>query len=216
MTELVIGKAFDLAVGEVLSESVRRLMVARTMKVRAAILEDVRNANIELSDLMSKDANIAMMIALVEALRQGAAIRNLRIIARILTYKAIRPDETTDDFLSWTEVVKSLTARELWFLITLWKSFKEDPDEPGSDRDNSKTARAKAFSKLVGPGRLLKDAYEYETYGYSLLRTGFVTMISIIADFNLFRPTEKLDRLVEMARLNNWAEGTIEEMELND
>ena len=207
--ELVVGKAFDLAVGELLSTSVQRLMATRTSAVRAAIVEDARNARVELNDLVLKDENVAMMVALVDALRQGAAIRNLRIIARILTYKASHPAEGTDDFLNWTDTVRALTTKEIIFLLTLWRSFQEDPDEPDADRDPNKSARAKAFTKLVGAGKLLRDTQEYEVYGYSLLRTGLVAMISIMAEFNMFRPTEKLAKLIEMARLNEWAEGEL-------
>jgi hypothetical protein len=212
--ELILGRIFDLAVEEVLSDTARRLLHRRTTAVRALLIEDLRNSGVSLAEAAERDEVVSMMITLVEALRQGAATRNLRIIARILAGKAANPAEGTEDFIAWSDAIKGLTYKDISFLLTHWRRYSEmriEDAAPGGDP--VKVTRDKILRELVGEGKLLQSTAEYEMYGYSLLRTGFVTMMSLISDFNVFVPTSRLSRLVEMARLDEWAETELAETE---
>ncbi|MEJ0022857.1 MAG: hypothetical protein WDN76_05030 [Alphaproteobacteria bacterium] len=116
---------------------------------------------------------IAMLVGFYMATAQGAAFRNLRIIAQVLANKTAGPKSRPDDFIMWTDALKGLLPEEAILLATLLKNDRD----LASERNNGKVFQA-TRDALVGADLPFGSPEEFVAVCGALMRTGFVVALS--------------------------------------
>jgi|CXWL01.1.fsa_nt_gi hypothetical protein len=198
MAELLATKAFDWAVGEVLSAVATKVLSSRINATRLAVADEFARGGISVQDLEARDDLVAAMIALVEALRRGAAIENLRLVARIIAAKANGGNDGQDEVLMWTEMIASLTAEERYFLAVLARYDRAVPSPaPGAFEHEDRVSEA--FTEEIQHENPFGNSYErVQSTGLGLLRTGCVKPIVLVSGAYRFVGTSKLRRLAKL------------------
>jgi hypothetical protein len=175
-------------------------------------MEQLRNGEIDPETAAASDRTAGMMVQYFVAMTQGAAFRNLQLLAQVLAYSAKNVEDGQDEFVRWSDAIGGLTKQEIVFLAGLWRIYSETSPDHSNENDLLKPARERVHRELVGPGKVCKNFDEFQEVGYALLRTGFVMMVSLIGGFNSFRPAPRLLRLVQMADLNSFADEKLDEL----
>jgi len=147
-----------------------------------------------------------MFVKFYQAMAQGAAFRNLRLIAKILAHKAANTTERTDDFLMWADSIAGLLPEEAVLLAALHRHYadaklkKKEPDRIHNQ------AMTTLQGELVGPRKTFATKEQLEATGTALGRTGFVILVSGWGGGMSFSPAPRLDQLATLASLDQWAD----------
>lgn len=197
----IVSGALDLAI----KREVRKLVERRAVEVQRLLIEELRTARINPQDVEKQEGIVAMCVATYTAMVQGAAFRNLRLIAKVLAHKAADPDDRGDDFLAWVDAIASLSQVEAIFLATLHDmseevlKLKEPPDKQHA------VMIGETKRKLVGATKIIKSEVEFQALCSALTRTGFVILVSGYGSLTV-APAPRLSALARMANLQEWAD----------
>jgi hypothetical protein len=192
----VVQTALEATVSSALRGVMKRYFDDR----RDMLIEELRIAQVDLQAASERDEFVAMLIRFFQAAMQGAAFRNLRVIAQVLAYKTKQEDPSQDDFLMWADAIGGLAPDEVVFVATLLReTVAAEEREVGADAAciaAHNATRAILFDD--NPSAMLM-------VGSSTQRTGLVVSLSVFGG-NRYQVTSKMRRLADMARLNEWAE----------
>ena len=202
MSEVLAAKAFDWAVGEVLSAAITKLLASRIRAGRLAVVSEFARGDISLEKLADRDDLLAGLIALAESLRRGAAIENLRLIARVIANKANAGNDGEDEVLMWAEMISSLTSEERFFLAVLAKCEAAATETSEPETFESEARVSELFSAEIVDGSPFGRNYErVQSTGLGLMRTGCVKPVILGSGGFRFAGTSKLRKLSRLAEL---------------
>ncbi len=150
------------------------LMRKRTEVARLILLEEIRHGQSQL-EFGDKDEAAAILYRYVRAAEEGAARRNLRLLAAVISGRASGPGLYADDFLRWADVLSGLRYEEILVLSVIQQMNAREPDGL-----SHKSPLTKFWNDCLDA---LKENHRMEAtqasaYAASLMRTGMVTPVS--------------------------------------
>ena len=162
-----------------------------------------------LSNDVAPDTFFGLLHRYLNATKQGAARRNLRLMAQVLAGSLEQdcPFEP-DKLASFAELVSDLTRDEIKFLAVFWSSHIEsskspletiDPNISAEERVQVST-QAMALERLV-PG-ICATKLDFSALGGSLTRTGLIVAQSVYGGTR-FDITPRLAELAQLSDLNS-------------
>jgi hypothetical protein len=199
--EVVAKAALDTAVRQSLQVFMRR----RANDALALVIEEIRTANVDPNDIEEREDVAAMLVAFFMAMAQGAAFKNLRIMAKVLARKTADPGARQDDFVMWSNAIGGLLHEETVLLATLHREFANAQREVEDKEEARKLALDRLTAELVGPGRLFAEETEFNAVCGALTRTGFIVLLNTWGG-SVPIPAPRLMQLAKMANLQAWAD----------
>lgn len=190
----------------VIPESMKRYLEGRKKRSFDILVEELRIGNVDPEEAAARDEVAAMFVKFYQAMAQGAAFRNLRIIAKILAHKAADPKERTDDFIMWADAIGGMTRDECIVLATLLRIGKIQSRDTGlpptlNTHDVFKVARI----ELCGAGKRFSDTQSYYATCSAMVRTGLVIPASGYGSIEYVLSIRAVD-LANMVLLDEWAD----------
>lgn len=207
--DLIAKVALDIAI----KSEIQKFLRKRTTEATSILIEEMRIANIDPGEAAERDDVIAMMVSFYLAMAEGAAFKNLRLIAKILAGKAADPSARTDDFIMWKEAIASLTREEAILLATLhkhWemaKAYGAAQGQTDSEGELHNAVLPNVRAELTGPEKLFAEPAEFTHAATWISRTGFVSVMPVWGGVSVV-PTGRLAMLATMANLQAWADET--------
>jgi hypothetical protein len=188
------GEVFDLSLGE----AVGRLLQSRAAAARDILQDELSRAAIGIADAADKDEAAAMVFEYTEAARQGAARRNLRMLAQILAGALVTAPIYASEFLRWSRILADLTREEIIVLAKLHEVHSM-PTMTVGDTKQFQEIDAKMLLDLQAVG-VAQSKLEMSMHLGALQRTGLVILHSGYGG-SWYVPTPRLDALLALTRL---------------
>lgn len=199
---LLAGKAAEI----VIPEAMKAYFEDRKRRAFEIVVEELRLADVSPDEAANRSDVAAMLVKFYQAMSQGAAFKNLRLIAKILSHKAASPDERTDDFIMWADSIGGLLHEEAVLLAALHRHYEEARVTKNNVANKvHNQAMSTLQGELVGPRKTFETRDAFEATGTALARTGFVILVSGWGGMMSFSPSPRLARLAELASLDEWA-----------
>ncbi|WP_342238098.1 hypothetical protein [Inquilinus sp. OTU3971] len=172
----IAASASGLPFGKAVSSLVEGVWRKRQERAKEVFLDEMRRGNLPPSYVQVDDETIAILLRFNRAAMEGAAKRNLRLMARVFVGMARVHSIQADEFLSLADSLSSLRREEAVVLADLLCAFKAIED--GLIENNQKNVNAFQEAKEKSMARLSINEEGYLSFCGSLLRTGFVLSIS--------------------------------------
>lgn len=202
---LLAAKAAEV----VIPEAMKAYFEHRKRRAFDIVLEELRLANVDADEAATRSDVAAMFVKFYQAMSQGAAFKNLRVIAKILAHKASDPGERADDFIMWADAIGGLLHEEAVLLAALHRHYEKARITKNNVTDKvHNQAMLTLQGELVGPKKTFETNDAFEATGTALARTGFVILVSGWGGMMSFSPSPRLHRLAQLASLDEWAEST--------
>ena len=190
----------------VIPEAMKTYFEHRKRRAFAIVVEELRLADVSPDEAASRSDVAAMFVKFYQAMSQGAAFKNLRVIAKILAHKVASPNERTDDFIMWADSIGDLLHEEAVLLAALHRHYEKAKITKNNVADKvHNQAMLTLQGELVGRGKTFETKDAFEATGTALARTGFVILVSGWGGMMSFAPSPRLARLAELASLDDWA-----------
>jgi hypothetical protein len=121
---------------------------------------------------VDRDSFFGLLHRYLNATKQGAARRNLRLMAQVIKGSLEQDCPFTPDKLAANaELVAGLSRDEIRFLAVFWRNFSSAPVTETGQVNNIEVEN-RVLAELVPHS--LPDAIAYRSIGASLLRTGLI------------------------------------------
>jgi hypothetical protein len=189
----------------VIPEAMKSFLEKRRSASFDILVEALRTANIDADEVAKRDDVAAMFVKFYQAMAQGAAFANLRLIAKVLAYKVGHKEERTDDFIMWADTIGGLLTEEAVLLAALHRNYEAAILDQTQLNHVHGRAMTTLQQELIGPQKTFADKDSFEATGTSLIRTGFVILVSGYGGGMSFAPSPRLSLLANLARLDDWA-----------
>lgn len=190
------GEVFDISLGEAFG----RLLQRRAAVARDILQEELARADIGVADAADRDEAAAMVFEYTEASRQGAARRNLRMLAQVLAGSLATPPIYASEFLRWSRILSDLTAEEIIYLARLHQAYQM-PEFDRSDGKKEYSALSKYLqARLISEG-VARDGAEVSGILGALQRTGLVFYSAGGFGGAWHKPTRRLSDLLQLIRI---------------
>jgi hypothetical protein len=200
---LLAAKAAEI----VIPEAMKAYFETRRQRAFEIAVEQLRIAKIDPEEAASRSEVAAMFVKFYQAMAQGAAFRNLRVIAKVLAHKAAHREERTDDFIMWADAIAGLLHEEAVLLAALHRHYARARVTKNNVADKvHNQAMSTLQGELVGMNKTFKTRESFEATGTALARTGFVILVTGWGGMISFAPSPRLDDLALLASLDEWAE----------
>lgn len=194
----VAGKVFDWAV----FSPIGAVMEKRSRLAQEVLLEEVREGKTFTSQEKLEDA-AAMALRYARAAEEGAARRNLRLMARLLAGALEDEGLYASEFLRWAPTLASLSREELAVAVEFHRALAAKRAE-GVARENAPgAAMPEAIARLVGPGLLFAEEAEVFQVIGQLVGSGLLIFGSAFGGI-VYYASPRMDDLVRLARLETW------------
>jgi len=204
---VVAEQALSAAIGNAL----RRVLNLRAEQAFADLMDELRLEKITPESAAADDKTAARMLAFFAAMSQGAARRNLRVMAQIIARRAAYPLQAEDDFLSWSNTIAGLRREEVILLATFHRHqvacMQGLGPDPNADERHEKMLDTNRLTKeeLIGPEKPFKTESAFMATAHGLTRTALLIDYPVL-DFSCFQTTTLMVELAEMIRLDQWAD----------
>ena len=156
----------------VIPEVMQKFFEKRRRQAFEILVEELRTAKIDPEEAAARDDVAAMFVKFYQAMSQGAAFNNLRLMAKILATKTADPSLRTDDFISWADAISGLSYEEVVFQATLHRNYSAARKQMVGRDVSDGQARIQMHKDLVGKGKTFPNEEAYVATGSALLRTG--------------------------------------------
>ncbi|CDZ73069.1 Hypothetical protein NGAL_HAMBI2610_46990 [Neorhizobium galegae bv. orientalis] len=176
---------FSVAGGMVL----QRLLRKRAETAREILIEELRQGDRFLEEV-SEDEAAAIIFRYMRAAEEGAARRNLRLLAAVIAGQAAEESLYADEFLMWADIIASLRSDEIAVLAVVHKH---------AEALNYTVERSGTFWGECM--ETLRKEHDFELYrsdgaAASLLRTGLIQLLGGLADMgHAYLPGKRLSQL---------------------
>jgi hypothetical protein len=178
------------------SATLRQLMQKRSETARDILQTQLSKADISIADASDKDEAVAMVFEYIEAARQGAGRRNLRMLAEIMAGKLATPPIYASEFLRWSRLLADLSPEEIIALARLHVAWSDDRWRKADGNKDPHRVAVHLQEVLVKEGAARNIADVYSILG-ALQRTGLV-VYSASAFHSAHVPTPRLDELLQL------------------
>ena len=190
----LLGEVFDLALGEAL---------ARVLRNRGAVARDVlqkqlARAEINIADAADRDEAAAMVFEYIEAARQGAARRNLRMLAEIMAKKLTAPPIYASEFLRWSRLLADLSPEEIITLARLHELYHDDSFDNGHGQPKDYRGLTEKLKQTLVEAGAAKNSLDVSSILGALQRTGLVVYAAGGFGGAWHLPSPRLDELLNL------------------
>ena len=144
-----IASIFGVPVGTV-SNFCRDYINRRGEKARDILLEELRAGDLDELHAASDDESISIIYRYALAVRDGAANRNLRLLAKSMVGLAQRDRLFSDEFNKYVEVLSRLSRDQIFILGRYYGVFQIEGKET-SDRQQAMTNSWATLKKAMVP-----------------------------------------------------------------
>lgn len=190
----------------VIPEAMKAYFEARQHRAFEILVEELRTARVDPQEAAARSEVAAMFVKFYQAMSQGAAFRNLRIIAKVLARKAADARERSDDFIMWADAIAGLLPEEATLLASLHRHYEQARVMKNNVADKvHNQAMTTLQREMVGTKKTFRDRESFEATGTALARTGFVILVSGWGGMMSFAPAPRLSQLAALASLDDWA-----------
>jgi hypothetical protein len=178
----------------------------RAENARKIALAEMKRCTRSKFDLTSADQFVAIVYRYERAALEGTSLLNLSILAKIMRGQATEGSVFASEFNEFAEVIASLKTKEVVYLGTLIRLFKEKTLVPKENSNEfyeiDQSVKILMSKELIGtihfPER--RDLISCET---SLQRTAFIYPTEqIIGGGAIFSPTADLERLANLVEFD--------------
>lgn len=108
-----------------LQAALERVMRRREEQAREVLLDELRRGRRTEYEAASEDEAAAVLFRYLRAAQEGAARRNLRLMAQVIRGQLESGHLVADEFLYWSETLATLTRQEISFLGLMIKVDRE-------------------------------------------------------------------------------------------
>lgn len=201
------GVAFSSVEGTVAGELLSAIMRKRLEAARDIALEEIRRGDRPKEDVADGDEVVAIVFKYLECARQGAARRNLRLMARVMRGQAASGSLFADEFLRYADMVASLSHEEVCTLATMYRVRREFLTRRASDwpaHEKRSTLDRVIKERLVGRNKVFRREAELVATRAALQRTGLIYLAGTTASGQaVYEETLLLDRIGDLANLES-------------
>lgn len=201
ITALIAGKLLEKAFETGGEQILARLIRGRTEKARAILLKRMRRGDLVLP--ITEDDFASVLFTFLRAAEEGAARRNLELMADYLVNAAAEPDFAPNEFRRHSRHLAELSRAEALAVAVMVKApeLAPDPKDPWKPLVDYATRAAGPF----------QNAEDFRAACTGLMRTGWVQPISLYGSMG-YGPTvmlKSISRLIDVdgAILRAEAEG---------
>lgn len=120
---LGMSKAIEWAFGEAASEALRAVLAKRLRAAQEIALEELRRGR-GAFDRPSSENAASVALRYLRAAEEGAAVRNLRLMAQVMARLPQADALYADEFLRWADVVAGLRREECIAVAALYEAEK--------------------------------------------------------------------------------------------
>jgi|CXWL01.1.fsa_nt_gi hypothetical protein len=207
-TSVVLIELAKKAAELVIPEAMRGFLGKRRRAAFDILMEELRTAKVNPEEAAARDEVAAMFVKFYQAMSQGAAFRNLRVIAKVLAHKAADATERSDDFIMWADAIGGLLHEEAVLLAALHRHYEQARIMKNNVANKvHNQAMLTLQTELVGAGKVFLTKDAFEATGTALARTGFVILVAG-GGMMTFAPSPRLAWLAQLATLDDWASDT--------
>lgn len=175
-----------------------RLLKIRGDLARDTLLERVNSGDVTIETAAEQDEAAAIIIKYLSAAANGAALRNLKLLADVAAARLRSKPVSADGYIHTADMIASLLPEEVFFLGELAESARY-PISDTLEKD-LEGPRARLFhQKILGTHPALMSSDDIHLVGVALGRTGLVKQSRIIGGAMGFAPSRRLLELVKLA-----------------
>ena len=174
------------------------LMTRRLEVARGILLEELRAGSILPNETELSDEMAGVLFRYARAAAEGAARRNLRLLAQIIRSRHLSLSLYASEFARHAEILATLSRDEISFLATMHR-VGQSPEIAAAE-ENSRAGRIGEQLKTILVPRLFGTDDELRACALSLARTGLVLLDSAWGGL-VFWPSPLLRKIAEMASL---------------
>lgn len=178
-----------------------KLFVDRAENARKIALSEMALCKRSKFDMPDADQFVAIVYRYGRAALEGAATLNLQILAKIMRGQTVEGAIYASEFNEFAEVVSSLKTKEIVYLGTMIKLYKEGvlvqkgKDNEFYELDQSVTIQM--YKSLVGTEHF-PEARDFTACEYGLQRTSLIYPANQTTGGSIFAPTADLERLATL------------------
>lgn len=192
-------------------EPLRRLRRRRHADAFEALAEELRLGNISVEEFTAEDGNVASMLRLLQCAEEGAARRNLRMMAQYIKNQHAAPRVRKDEFQRWAPILASLSDEEIAVLGTMHRCTSVERNaNPMDSASYAKKAYDAARNELARRSRPFGTHDLFDATLSGLQRTGLILTVSAFGGV-LFKTTTLLDRVATLVEWEKFADEAIAE-----
>ncbi|WP_421695107.1 hypothetical protein [Aestuariivirga sp.] len=167
-------------------------------EAREILLEELKHG-VRLNGDFETDIFYSLVFRYLNAVKQGTARRNLRLLAQMINSGISKNHElSVDEISALADTAASLSREEIALIAALWSSHANH-DFPHSEEDGLVMQKA-TLDELV-PNIFASNSEVFATASM-LMRTGLVTMPSVWGG-NRIDTTEKFYRLMKVCNVES-------------
>ena len=190
-----IAAAFGIPTGTA-TQLIRDYLNRKTQEARDILLGELSQARIDELTVSSKDEAIAVIYRYGMAVRDGAAKRNLRLLAKVVVGLAQRNCFFTDEFNKFADILSRLSRDEILVVGTLHRHRKNEERRHGPQISTHQWW-PKAIDELV-PSQFPSEEYVVAIC-CSALRTGLILTPKDFDSSGEYATSPIMDEVAELA-----------------
>ncbi|HJQ59866.1 MAG TPA: hypothetical protein VJ890_23360 [Vineibacter sp.] len=189
IAEVLTPKTLAATAGKATVKSIlHRVMNRRLKQARAILIDELRAGRTLPQFVASEDDAVAIIYRYGRAATEGAAQRNLRLMARMIRASTATRPLYADDFLRYAPMIESLSREEILLTAEAYRQALAGETDPWHT----------AARELETRGVL--RANESHRLTQALVRTGMVTL-HVVADSMIYGRTDLLMTIGSLAWL---------------
>lgn len=125
---------------------------------REVLLEEIKHSQKNIDDIVVNDEILAIISRYTNAILQGKAERNLRLLSRVILNQLEKGKFDRDDFDKYANIIESLTKEEIEVLGIYYKHYKGFRERNLTEIDNAALSQTVKELKPLGfrSGRYIK------------------------------------------------------------
>lgn len=184
----------NYSVGNIAGIALNALLQKRTSAARELLLAEIQRGDVTLAGAEVEEV-VAILYRFLRSAQEGAARRNLRLLAQVIAGQAKRAAISADEFLYYANLLEPLRRDEIVFFGTLIRHWTSPSLVSQSSENRCLEAMAATKRDLI-PSIVPSDA-DFAALVGSLTRTGFLTTHPAW-DSPMYEPSPLLERVVRM------------------
>ncbi len=199
LASIMLGQTPLATATQVTALGFSEYMDRRASEAKEILLEELERGNKLASDV-DPQSFYGLLFQYLNAVRIGAARRNLQLMARVLLEGSIAPIPfEPDEIASCARVLADLSSEEIVFLGTLSRIQKQNEGQP--DSDAVRIVIQDAVMKELVP-KVLADPGDFFAVASAVQRTGCVRISSVWGGSRV-DATSRLEKLARLSQIES-------------
>jgi hypothetical protein len=180
-------------------EAIQAWLDKRSNEAHKILISELKSGN-RLDADSDRNSFFGLFNRYLNAVKQGAARRNLRLMAQVLN-GSLEPDSpfSADELAENAELVSSLSRNEIKFLAVYWKHYEKGGIKPDGV-PSQYVVEGNPMKSLVP--LIYSDKHQYFAAAGALTRTGLISAKPVTSGTR-FDISPKLKKLVKICNLES-------------